>query len=43
MRRSPELMYYNKIDRLKNWKGELLSSHRPPLVEFAEALTCSAV
>lgn len=30
IRKSPQYTYYNKIDRLKNWKGTLLGGHRPP-------------
>jgi pyruvate-formate lyase-activating enzyme len=30
IRRSPQFTYYNKIDRLKSWKGALLGGHRPP-------------
>ena len=30
IRRSPQFTYYNKIDRLKNWKGSLLGGHKPP-------------
>ncbi len=29
-RRSPQFTYYNKIDRLSNWKGTLLGGHKPP-------------
>lgn len=38
IRRSPQFTYYNKIDRLKNWQGNLLGGHKPPppgLVEEA--------
>ena len=27
IRRSPEFTYYNRIERLKNWKGSLLGGH----------------
>lgn len=30
IRRSPQYVYYNRIDRLKNWKGALLGGHKPP-------------
>jgi MoaA/NifB/PqqE/SkfB family radical SAM enzyme len=30
IRHSPQFTYYNKIDRLKNWKGSLLGGHKPP-------------
>ena len=30
VRRSPQFTYYNKIDRLRNWKGALLGGHKPP-------------
>ena len=39
IRRSPQFTYYNKIDRLRNWKGTLLGGHKAPPVELAEALT----
>jgi MoaA/NifB/PqqE/SkfB family radical SAM enzyme len=41
IRRSPQFTYYNRIDRLKNWKGSLLGGHKPPpghLVETAPGL-----
>jgi MoaA/NifB/PqqE/SkfB family radical SAM enzyme len=40
IRRSPEFTYYNRIDRLKNWKGQLLGGHDEPpagLVEIVDA------
>lgn len=33
IRRSPQFIYYNKIDRLQSWKGSLLGGHKPPLLE----------
>lgn len=33
IRRSPQFTYYNKIDRLKNWQGNLLGGHEPPSAE----------
>lgn len=34
IRESPEFTYYNRIDRLANWKGSLLGGHRvEPLAE----------
>jgi MoaA/NifB/PqqE/SkfB family radical SAM enzyme len=30
IRRSPEFTYYNRIDRLAAWKGNLLGGHQPP-------------
>lgn len=30
IRRSPQFTYYNRIDRLSNWKGTLLGGHTPP-------------
>lgn len=36
IRRSPQFIYYNKIDRLKNWKGTLLGGHKPPPLEVIE-------
>jgi len=30
IRRSPEFTYYNRIDRLNNWKGRLLGGHADP-------------
>jgi MoaA/NifB/PqqE/SkfB family radical SAM enzyme len=35
IRRSPQYTYYNRIDRLKNWKGTLLGGHRPPPPDLA--------
>lgn len=37
IRRSPEYTYYNTINRLKNWKGNLLGGHRPPSPELVRA------
>jgi MoaA/NifB/PqqE/SkfB family radical SAM enzyme len=39
IRRSPEFTYYNRIDRLKNWKGSLLGGHEEPsgLIETVDA------
>ena len=42
IRRSPEFTYYNRIDRLKNWKGQLLGGHDEPpggLIEIVDALS----
>jgi len=39
IRRSPEFTYFNRIDRLKNWKGQLLGGHDEPpsgLIEIAD-------
>jgi MoaA/NifB/PqqE/SkfB family radical SAM enzyme len=30
IRRSPEYVYYNRIERLSSWKGNLLGGHKPP-------------
>lgn len=30
IRRSPEYTYYNRIDRLKNWQGQVLGGHAAP-------------
>src|SRR5919108_559788 len=30
IRRSPEYVYYNLINRLSTWKGNLLGGHKPP-------------
>jgi hypothetical protein len=41
IRRSPQYTYYNKIERLKNWKGNLVGGHPAPpqeLVERSEAM-----
>jgi len=35
IRRSPEFTYYNKIERLKNWKGQLLGGHTAPPADIA--------
>ena len=29
IRRSPEFTYYNRIDRLENWSGQLRDGHEP--------------
>jgi MoaA/NifB/PqqE/SkfB family radical SAM enzyme len=34
IRRSPEYAYYNTVNRLGNWKGNLLGGHKPPPVEL---------
>jgi MoaA/NifB/PqqE/SkfB family radical SAM enzyme len=34
IRRSPEFSYYNRIDRLKNWKGKMLGGHPAPPEEL---------
>lgn len=36
VRRSPQYTYYNKIDRLKNWQGNLLGGHKAPPKELVE-------
>ncbi len=38
IRKSPQYTYYNKIARLKNWKGNLLGGHPVPPPELSEAL-----
>jgi len=30
IRRSPQFVYYNRIDRLRNWNGRLLGGHSAP-------------
>jgi MoaA/NifB/PqqE/SkfB family radical SAM enzyme len=30
IRRSPQFVYYNRIDQLKNWSGRVLGGHKPP-------------
>jgi MoaA/NifB/PqqE/SkfB family radical SAM enzyme len=35
IRRSPEFTYYNRIDRLENWKGRLLGGHAEPPRDIA--------
>jgi radical SAM protein with 4Fe4S-binding SPASM domain len=30
IRRSPEYTYYNRLDKLENWSGQLLGTHRDP-------------
>ncbi len=37
IRRSPEYTYYNTVNRLTNWKGNLLGGHKPPPVELQSA------
>lgn len=37
IRRSPQYTYYNKIERLGNWQGNLLGGHKAPPKEFADA------
>jgi MoaA/NifB/PqqE/SkfB family radical SAM enzyme len=37
IRRSPEFTYFNRIDRLAAWKGNLLGGHKPPPSELAAA------
>jgi hypothetical protein len=34
IRRSPEYTYYNLIDRLSSWTGNLLGGHKPPPEEL---------
>jgi MoaA/NifB/PqqE/SkfB family radical SAM enzyme len=34
IRRSPEYVYYNTINRIGNWKGVLLGGHKPPPAEL---------
>jgi MoaA/NifB/PqqE/SkfB family radical SAM enzyme len=34
IRRSPEYVYYNAINRLGSWRGELLGGHKPPPPEL---------
>lgn len=38
IRRSPQFTYYNKLDRLRNWRGTLLGGHKPPPLELAGAV-----
>ena len=38
IRRSPQFTYYNKVDRLRNWKGTLLGGHKPPPTELSKAI-----
>jgi MoaA/NifB/PqqE/SkfB family radical SAM enzyme len=33
IRRSPEYTYYNRIDRLGNWQGQVLGAHKAPNLE----------
>jgi MoaA/NifB/PqqE/SkfB family radical SAM enzyme len=37
IRHSPEYTYYNTVNRLKNWKGNLLGGHKPPPAELTVA------
>jgi radical SAM protein with 4Fe4S-binding SPASM domain len=37
IRRSPQFTYYNKIDRLGNWQGQLLGGHDAPPADLLEA------
>jgi MoaA/NifB/PqqE/SkfB family radical SAM enzyme len=37
IRRSPEYTYYNRIDRLKNWHGNLLGAHPAPALATEDA------
>ena len=37
IRQSPEFTYFNRIDRLAVWKGNLLGGHKPPPTELAAA------
>ena len=30
IRRSPQFVYFNRIDRLRNWQGRVLGGHMPP-------------
>lgn len=41
IRRSPEFTYYNRIDRLKNWKGRLLGGHPEPTEEVMAIATAA--
>ena len=36
IRRSPEYTYYNRVDRLENWSGQLLGTHKDPKESLAE-------
>ena len=36
IRRSPQYIYINKIDRLSTWRGNLLGGHEPPPAELAK-------
>lgn len=33
IRRSPQFVYFNRIDRLKNWNGRVLGGHKPPTID----------
>lgn len=36
IRRSPLTVYYNRIDRLSSWKGNLLGGHEPPATDIVK-------
>jgi MoaA/NifB/PqqE/SkfB family radical SAM enzyme len=36
IRKSPQYIYYNKIERLTNWQGRLLGGHEPPPAELLQ-------
>ena len=36
IRRSPQYTYYNKVDRLQNWQGNLLGGHKAPPSELVK-------
>ena len=36
IRHSPQFTYYNKIQRLGNWQGQLLGGHEAPPAELLE-------
>ena len=38
IRTSPEYVYYNAINRLAAWKGNLLGGHKPPPIELQAAV-----
>lgn len=40
IRRSPQFVYYNRIDRMSNWKGRLLGGH--PVPPSADQLSIAA-
>jgi MoaA/NifB/PqqE/SkfB family radical SAM enzyme len=42
IRSSPQFVYYNRIDRLNNWKGRLLGGHSAPPGESEIAATSMA-
>jgi radical SAM protein with 4Fe4S-binding SPASM domain len=39
IRRSPEYTYYNRVDKLENWGGGLLGTHKDPKESLAELQT----